>query len=256
MADAFEPATEIMLTMANVRPGARVLDLACGAGSQSLLAAHRVGAGGHVVASDIAESMLQHVRENARASGLANITTLAGAAEDLDLAAETCDAAICRLGVMLFLDPALALTAVGRALKPGGKVAVMVFTTPTANQFASRPMQVLLRHAGKSPPGPRQPGIFSLSAPGVLERLLTECGFGEVEQCTPAFSLRMRSAIDALTMIQEAFGAYRAVVADCPEAVQAAAWAEVGNVLRSFETAMTGFVAVGEVLVASGAKPS
>ena len=174
MADAFEPATEIMLTMANVRPGARVLDLACGAGSQSLLAAHRVGAGGHVVASDIAESMLQHVRENARASGLANITTLAGAAEDLDLAAETCDAAICRLGVMLFLDPARALTAVGRALKPGGKVAVMVFTTPTANQFASRPMQVLLRHAGKSPPGPRQPGIFSLGAPGVLERLLTE----------------------------------------------------------------------------------
>jgi cyclopropane fatty-acyl-phospholipid synthase-like methyltransferase len=49
-----EPAAEAMLTMAGVRAGARVLDLACGAGSQTLQAARRVGPQGHVVASDIA----------------------------------------------------------------------------------------------------------------------------------------------------------------------------------------------------------
>jgi ubiquinone/menaquinone biosynthesis C-methylase UbiE len=105
MADALESATQTMLARAEIGPRAHVLDLACDAGSQTLLAAQRVGSEGHVVASDIAESMLQHVRENARASALATITTLAGAAEDLDLAAETFDAAICRLGLMLFPDP-------------------------------------------------------------------------------------------------------------------------------------------------------
>src|SRR3989442_5552578 len=117
-----EPATEAMLTMAGVAAGARVLDLACGAGSQTLRAAQRVGAHGHVVASDIADTMLHHVRENARAAGLTNVTTLTGAAEDLDVAAESFDAVICRLGLMLFGEPARALVAVRRALRPAGKV--------------------------------------------------------------------------------------------------------------------------------------
>jgi hypothetical protein len=66
----------------------------------------------------------------------------------------------------------------------------------------------------------------------------------------------MPSAADALAMMQEAFGAYRAVVADCPEAVQAAASAEIGEMLKSFETSHTGFVGSAEVLVAPGVKPS
>src|SRR5262245_60636197 len=77
-----EPATEAMLAMAGVEAGARVLDLASGAGSQTLRAAQRVGAQGHVVASDIADMMLYHVQKNARAAGLTNVTTLAGAAEN------------------------------------------------------------------------------------------------------------------------------------------------------------------------------
>ena len=248
------PATETMLTMAGVDVGARVLDLASGAGSQTLLAARRVGAQGHVVASDIADTMLHHVRENARAAGLANVTTLAGAAEDLDVAAESFDAVICRLGLMLFVDPAKALVAMRRALRPGGKVAVVVFTTPAANAFMAHPMQILLRHAGKMPPAPGQPGIFSLGVPGVIERLFADSGFVGVEQRTLALPLRMPSATQALAMMQEAFGAYRAVVSDRPEAVRVAAWAEVAETLKTFETP-TGFIAPAEVLVAAGVKP-
>jgi SAM-dependent methyltransferase len=249
-----EPATVAMLAMAGVDVGARVLDLASGAGSQTLRAAQRVGAQGHVVASDIADTMLHHVQENARAAGLTNVTTLAGAAEDLDVAAESFDAVICRLGLMLFVEPARALAAVRRALRPGGKIAVMVFTTPAANEFMAQPMQILLRHAGKTPPAPGQPGIFALGAPGVLERLLVDSGFVDVEQRALALPLRMSSAAQALVMMQEAFGAYRAVVSDRPEAVQVAAWAEVAETLKTFETP-TGFVAPAEVLVAAGVKP-
>lgn len=251
VANWIEPATEAMLDMAGVVSGAQVLDLASGAGSQTLRAARRVGSRGHVVACDISDTMLHHVRENARAIRLENVSTMVGAAEELDVPAASFDAVICRLGLMLFVEPAKALAAVRRALKPGGKVAVVVFTTPAANAFMARPMQILLRHAGKEPPAAGQPGIFSLAAPGVLERLLTESGFVSVEQRTIAIPLRMPSAMQALDMMQEAFGAYRAVVSDCPEAVRTAAWAEVAETLERFETA-TGFEAPGEVLVAAG----
>lgn len=248
-----EPATETMLSMAGVTTGGRVLDLACGAGSQTLRAAQRVGAQGHVVASDIAETMLRHVRENAGAAGLTNVTTLAGAAEDLEVAPESFDAVICRLGLMLFVAPAQALAAVRRALRPGGKVAVVVFTTPAGNPFMAQPLQILLCHAGKAPPAPGQPGIFALGMPGVLERLLADSGFVGVEQRTVALPLRLSSAAQALAMMQGAFGAYRAVISDSPEAVRVAAWTEVAGTLTTFETP-AGFIAPAEVLVAAGAK--
>ena len=255
VANWIEPATTAMLTMADISPGARVLDLASGAGSQTLSAARRVGARGHVVASDISETMLGHVQENARAAGLDNVTTVAGAAEDLDLDNESFDAVICRLGLMLFAEPAKALMAVRRAVKPGGKVAVVVFTTPAGNPFMAKPMQVLLRHAGKAPPSPGQPGIFALGAPGVIERLYTDCGYVCVEQRTLAIPLRMASAARALEMMREAFGAYRAVLSDVTEDVRIAAWAEVAKTLETFEMA-TGFEAPMKVLVAAATKPA
>jgi ubiquinone/menaquinone biosynthesis C-methylase UbiE len=57
------PATVAMLAMAGIDLGARGLDLACGAGSQTMPAARRVGPHGHVVASDRAEMMRHQVRE-------------------------------------------------------------------------------------------------------------------------------------------------------------------------------------------------
>jgi SAM-dependent methyltransferase len=249
------PATEAMLAMAGVDTGARVLDIACGAGSQTLRAARRVGPQGQVVANDIAEMMLHHVRENAHAAGLTNVTTLAGAAEHLDVVAESFDAVICRLGLMLFVAPAKALAAVRQALGPGGKVAVVVFSTPEANPLMAQPMGILLRHAGKTPPAPGQPAIFALGASGVLARLLSDSGFLGVEQRTVAVPLRMSSAAQALAMMQEAFRTYRTVVSDCPEAVRMAAWAEVAEALKTIETA-TGFVTPAEVLVAAGRRPT
>jgi ubiquinone/menaquinone biosynthesis C-methylase UbiE len=205
------PATESMLAMAGVDTGAQVLDLACGAGSQTWQAARRVGAQGQVVASDMADMMLHHVREHVQAAGLTNVTTLAGAAENLDVAPESVDAVICPLGLLRVVDPAKALLVVRRALRPGGKVAGVVFTTPAQNPLMAKPMPILLRHAGKT-------------------------------------------AAEALAMMQEAFGAYRAVVSDGPEAVRVAAWAAVAETLRTFETP-SGFVAPAEVLVAAGVKP-
>src|SRR5262245_1957357 len=77
-------ATDVLIEMAGIRSGMRVLDLACGAGSQSIQVAKRIGPTGRVVAIDISPTMLEHVRRNAIRAGLQTIETLECAAEDLD----------------------------------------------------------------------------------------------------------------------------------------------------------------------------
>ena len=253
VADGLTEVTDAMLDMAGVEAGRLVLDVACGAGSQTIRAARRVGPAGRVVASDISSTMLEHVRASAERAGLDNIETLASAAEDLALPPGKFDAAICRVGLMLFPSPGQALDAVRTALKPGARFAALVFTTPANNRFMAEPMQILLRHAGKAPPAPGQPGIFALGGLGVLQQLLVDRGFGDVQTETVHAPLRLASTADALEMMQQAFGAYRAVISELDQVAQAAAWQEVGEYIAQFETD-TGFEAEFEFIIGSGAK--
>jgi ubiquinone/menaquinone biosynthesis C-methylase UbiE len=245
--------TDAMIDMADVRPAMRVLDLACGAGSQSIRAAQRVGPSGRVVASDISAAMLDHVRRNAAAVGAHNIETLDCAADDLDARQLPFDAAICRMGLMLFPSPLRALEAVQRVLRPSARFAALVFTTPPNNPLMAQPMAILLRRAGKSPLAPGHPGIFALGGEGILENLLTGSGLVDVETRTVQASLELPSASDALQMMQQAFGAYRGVVADLGDAERSRAWEEVGECLKQYESGGR-FTASFEFLIGAGAK--
>jgi len=247
-----DPVTNAMLDMAGVGPGLRVLDVASGAGYQTLIAARRVGPHGEVTACDISEKMLEHVRRNASAAGLKNISTIASAAEQLPTSDTLYDAAICRLGLMLFPNPASAVNAIRNLLKASGRFAGLVFTTPSNNPFMAQPMSILLHHAGKQPPAPGQPGIFSLGKSGALEDLFRNNGFADVQSQIVRSPLNLPTAEDALQMIQQAFGAYRAVVADLSADDQAAAWSEVLECLRQFES-KNGFETEFEFVIASGA---
>lgn len=246
-------ATDALIDRAGIEPGMQVLDVACGAGSQSIQAAKRVGPNGKVVASDISTTMLEHVRRNADREGLTNIETRECAAEELQEPEASFDASICRLGLMLFASPRKAVEAIQRALKPGARFSALVFTTPANNPFMAQPMAILLRHAGKSPPAPGQPGIFALGGDAVLERLMTDSGLGDVKVESVRASLILPSASDALQLMQEAAGAYRAVVADLGDAEKSRAWSDVHERLKQFESS-GGFAAELELLIGSGAK--
>jgi ubiquinone/menaquinone biosynthesis C-methylase UbiE len=245
--------TDVLVDMAGIMPGQRVLDLACGAGSQSMLAAKRVGPRGCVVATDISGTMLEHVRHNAKTEGLENIETIESPAEDLEISQHPFDAAICRLGLMLFPAPGSALKAIQRVLDPGARFAALVFTTPANNPFMAQPMRILLRHADKQPPGPGQPGIFALGGDGVLANLLNTSGLTDVDTRTVRAVLKLPSTSQALEMMQQAFGAYRAVVADLGEAERSKAWLEVHECLKQFETA-AGFETEFQFIIGSGAR--
>ena len=245
--------TDTLISMAEIGAGSRVLDVACGAGAQTIQAAKRVGPDGVVVASDISGTMLEHIRRRAEREGMGNIETLECAADDLNERIMPFDAAMCRLGLMLFPSPSGALAAIQRVLKPGKRFAALVFSTPASNPFMSQSMRILLRHAGKQPPAAGQPGIFALGGDGVLANLLQDCGFVDVRTDIAKAPLRLASADVTLEMMQQAFGAYRAVVANLNETERSKAWTEVRQCLAQFEVDGR-FETALEFVIGSGAK--
>src|SRR5687768_5540415 len=72
-AQAFGPATDLMMDLAGLKAGDHVLDIAAGTGDTSLIAARRVGPTGHVLATDLSPSMLEVAEEELRKAGLANV---------------------------------------------------------------------------------------------------------------------------------------------------------------------------------------
>ncbi|MCH8946223.1 MAG: hypothetical protein IH789_01160 [Acidobacteria bacterium] len=115
-------------------------------------------------------------------------------------------------------------------------------------------MAILQRHGGKPSPAPGQPGIFALGGAGILENLLGNCGYVDVKSEKVLAPLHLASADDALEMMQQAFGAYRAVIADLSDDAKAKAWAEVRDYLGRFETD-AGFETEFEFIIGSGAVP-
>ena len=251
--DWLGPATETMLDMAKVRPGSRVLNVAAGAGDETLQAADRVGPAGYVLATDISPNILEFAAANARRAGYSNVETKVMDGEEIDVPESSFDAVISRVGLIYFPDRLKAVTGMKRALRPGGHIGAIVYSTPEANQFFSIPVSVIRRRANLPPPVPGQPGPFSLGRPGVLDALLKEAGFRDVRSQTVAAPLRLKSAAECLRFEKESFGALHQMLAGLGPAERDAAWAEIEQELRAFEGPQ-GFVGPCEMIVAVGTK--
>ena len=230
------PATELMLDMTNVRRGSRVLDVAAGAGDQTLAAARRVGPEGYVLATDISAGILQYSASNAKLAGFANIETRVADAELLDeIVADPFDAVISRVGLIYFPDQGRALGAMHHHLKPGGRVGAIVYSSADKNGFFSVPVSIIRRRAQLPAPAPGQPGPFSLGDPAVLARRLTDAGFREVRIEKVDAPVRLSSALECLQFEQESFGALHQMLAGLSPAEQDTTWAEIEDALVQFE---------------------
>jgi SAM-dependent methyltransferase len=196
----FGDLTEHLLRLAGLAPGMRVLDVGCGAGDVSFLAARLVGPEGAVIGVDKAPEAIGAARARARAAGLANVEFLVVDAADLSLDAPV-DALVGRLVLMYFAEPAAVLRRLLRALRPGGVVA---FQELQAEATASEPhcpeyeaaverIRQTLRGAGSDPQaGLKLRRIFQeagLPAPQMLQAARVEGGpdspaYGQVAQLT------------------------------------------------------------------------
>ena len=246
-------ATETMLDMAGIGAGARVLDVAAGAGEQTLTATRRVGAGGYVLATDISPAILEYARAAGRREGLAVETLELDGERHETLPADSFDAAISRVGLIYFPDQQRALAGIRHALKRGGRFAAVVYSTPDRNAFFSIPVGIIRRRAKLPPPVPGQPGPFSLGGDGVLAAALQKAGFHSIEVRRVDSPVRVASAAECVRFERESFGALHQMMASLSQADRDDTWREIAAELGKFEGA-GGFVGPCEMLVGAGTK--
>ena len=249
-----DDATEAMLDLAHIGAGGRVIDIAAGSGEQTLRAARRVGPAGYVLATDIAPALLERAAADAAAEGLAHVDTRELDGEALeDLPAAEFDAAVSRVGLIYFPDQARALAGIRHVVKPGGRVSVVVYSTPERNAFFSIPVRIIRERAKLPPPLPGQPGPFSLGADGVLAQTLTRAGFGDVEVRAIPSPVRLPSASECVRFERESFGALHQMMAALSDTEKARTWTAIEDALRAFETDV-GFEGPCEMLVGAGTR--
>lgn len=248
-------ATAAMLDAARIQAGARVLDIAAGAGGQTIDIARLVGPHGHVLATDISATILSLATENAGAAGLNNVTTQVIDAQAPGLEGQNFDAAVSRLGLMFCQAPLTAFEQARGALRAGGRFSALVFSEPHCNPCLSIMMSTALRHAGLPPRSPFAPGsLLSLGRPGLLESLLNAAGFIDVEVRALAAPFRLPSSRDYTEFVRTAGTPIMEILLPLLPAKQRAAWDDMAEQLNVFSTP-TGWVGPNELLLCAATAP-
>jgi ubiquinone/menaquinone biosynthesis C-methylase UbiE len=159
-----------LVHQAGLRPGERVLDVACGTGTIARLAAEAVGPTGAVSALDINPGMLKVARSLPSQIPIKWYET---AAESVPLPDESFDVVFCGLGLQFLADRAAALREMRRVLTPGGRVYI---STPVPSAFFDLFDRAIARHANEAASAFVH-AVFSLNDPGEMESLLADAGF-------------------------------------------------------------------------------
>jgi ubiquinone/menaquinone biosynthesis C-methylase UbiE len=206
------------------------------------------------LATDISPAILRYTAAAATRTGLSTVRTRELDGEQLDVEPVGFDAVISRLGLMYFPDQRRALAGMHRALRPGGRIAVVVFSTSDRNGFFSIPVLIARRRAQLAPPAPGQPGPFSLGGPGVLEQLLHQAGFHSADSQSMAAPLRLPRAADCVRFLRESAGALHQMLNRLSPAERVETWHEIESELSRFERS-DGFEGPCELIVGWGIKP-
>jgi ubiquinone/menaquinone biosynthesis C-methylase UbiE len=165
---------------AAIRPGERVLDIGCGTG-QSTRQAGRAAAPGRVLGIDLSAGMLARARRLTAEEGLDNVAYEQADAQVHPFAPAGFDLAMSRFGVMFFADPVAAFRNIGRALRPGGRLALMVWQARDRNEWARAIRDALGAEAGADDAVPSPAAsAFSLADPATVTGILEEAGFADI----------------------------------------------------------------------------
>src|SRR5712692_5616549 len=245
----------VLLDRADLRTGLRVLDLACGAGTPVLAEARRVGPQGNVVGVDTSEAVLSLAREYAQADGLTNVEFRAADAGGLPFEDQSFDRVTSEFGAMYFPDLPRALAESLRVLRPGGRLAWLVWG-PFDQPFFRATAQVAMRHAGISevPPEAAQP--FCFSGGGSLKRAVEAAGFEQVRETShEVFSSWPGPPEEMCEVFYGGAPPFRGILDRLDADSRRQAMAEATEMLRKFYS--EGRVRVPEIVIlVTGVRPS
>lgn len=172
----------VLLDAADVSDGDHVLDLGCGNGQTTRLAAARTPSG-RALGVDLSAPMLGRARATAAEEGLPNVTFEQADAQIHPFRDAAFEVALSRFGVMFYADPVAAFTNVARALRPGGRIAFLTMADPSTGGLGPvlDALDAALPVAAQRPgPGSDASGPLSLSSPGRIRELLGAAGFEDV----------------------------------------------------------------------------
>ena len=243
-----EPAQSLMMDLAALQPGERVLDVACGTGLVSFRIADAVGNEGAVVGTDISGEMVEAARRLAAARNIANARFERCDAEALNVDEAPFDAALCGLGLMYVPDPVKALGAMRRLLKPGGRTAVAVWGARAKCGWAEIFPITDARVASDV-----CPMFFQLGTQDMLARSFADAGYTEIRSERLDVTLVYGSDDEAL---RAAFrgGPVALAYSRFDDATKQAVHAEYLRSIAAFRTDGT-YRIPGEFVVATGVKP-
>jgi SAM-dependent methyltransferase len=207
--------TPRLFDAAAIAAGDRVLDVGCGCGETTLLAADAAGPTGHVLGLDLSEPMLAVARELLAESGLTNVEFVAADAQIHPLPTGSFDTVLSSFGVMFFDDPAAAFTNLFRALRPGGRLAFLCWQSAERNELFGLPQQALT--ANDVPVTPADWGVFADPA-GIVD-LVAAAGGTEVHIEPVEAPARVGSSVAEVLDYLLGMETYRNVLAELDTAL-------------------------------------
>jgi ubiquinone/menaquinone biosynthesis C-methylase UbiE len=259
--DWLQPVTQMMLVEAHIGLGSHVLDIAAGAGDQTLDIARRVGSGGSVLATDISPAILALAQKNAHIAGLKQITTQVADAQSLGLAGSDFDAAVCRLGLMFCRSPLLALSEIREALRPGGRFSALVFGEPVRNPCLTIALSTARKHARFPIQSDREiqqafePGtLMSLGKPGLFEELLHTAGYIDITAHRISAPFQAPSVEHYIDFVRSAASPVIEILASLSVSAQQNAWDDMTKQLRVFSS-KSGWHGPNELLLCGATIP-
>ena len=181
------PVSKDLLRTADLQPGERILDVACGTGVISRLASERVGADGSVTAIDIAPDMIEVAKSVATPEGTKIDWRIADAAS-LAIPDASVDVVLCQMGLMFMENRAAAVAEMHRVLTPSGR---LVINTPGRIQPVFELMERAMVEHISADLGGFVSAVFSMHDPEAVAALLREAGLRDVsaQEATCTFRL-------------------------------------------------------------------
>ena len=185
----FAPVTRALIEHAGIVEGQSVLDVAGGAGEPSLTIADQVRSSGSVTCTDAVALMVETAQAAARDRGLSNIRFSQCTAESLPFPDNSFDAVVCRLGVMLFPNPDIAVREMLRVTKTGGAIGLVVWHKSELNPFCYTVTDVMAGHVDSPATDGNAPGAFRFAELGKLARVVKDAGAFAVHERVVQFEI-------------------------------------------------------------------